>query len=64
MAYNQRRWGSDGWTHSLRRSGEDCGAAFANWQTWPNTVQAHRLALLAQQNGKGNEAADALFRAW
>ena len=64
MAYNQRRWGSDNWTHSLRRSGKDCGAAFANWQTWPNTVQAHRLALLAQQNGKGNEAAEALFRAW
>lgn len=21
MAYNQRRWGSDSWTHSLRRSG-------------------------------------------
>jgi len=31
LAYNQRRWGSDGWTHSLKREGKKIGAPFANW---------------------------------
>ena len=39
LAYNQRRWGSDGWTHSLRRSGKPDGATFSDWQWWPNTFK-------------------------
>ena len=27
-AYNIRRWGSSGWTHSLKRSGRQVGANF------------------------------------
>lgn len=27
-AYNVRRWGSSGWTHSLKRSGRQVGANF------------------------------------
>ena len=42
-AYNIRRWGSSGWTHSLKRSGRKVGANFNNWQTWPNTLKAHQL---------------------
>ena len=42
LAYNQRRWGSDGWTQDLRRSAKQDGAAeFKNWVIWPNTIQAH-----------------------
>ena len=43
QAYNERRWGSDGWTSSLRRKGREVGARFDNWVTWPNTLQCHRL---------------------
>jgi hypothetical protein len=39
MAYNQRRWGGDGWTHSLRRSGKADGANFSDWKWWPNTLK-------------------------
>ena len=42
-AYNIRRWGSSGWTHSLKRSGQKVGANFSNWKTWPNTLKAHQL---------------------
>ncbi|KAL7555092.1 LOW QUALITY PROTEIN: hypothetical protein ACHAWF_018805 [Thalassiosira exigua] len=42
-AYNIRRWGSSGWTHSLKRSGRKVGANFNNWVTWPNTLKAHQL---------------------
>lgn len=42
-AYNIRRWGSSGWTHSLKRSGQKVGANFDNWVTWPNTLRAHQL---------------------
>ena len=27
-AYNKRRWGSSGWTHSLKNSGRRVGANF------------------------------------
>ena len=30
LAYNRRRWGSDGWTHSLRAKGRRVGAPFAD----------------------------------
>ena len=42
-AYNIRRWGSSGWTHSLKRSGQKVGANFSNWKTWPNTLKPHQL---------------------
>jgi len=42
-AYNIRRWGSSGWTQSLKRSGKKVGANFSNWKTWPNTLKAHQL---------------------
>lgn len=47
LAYNRRRWGSDGWTQSLRSKGQKVGAPFADWRTWPNTLNAHRLMLHA-----------------
>ena len=42
-AYNVRRWGGSGWTHSLKRSGRKVGANFDNWVTWPNTLKAHQM---------------------
>jgi len=42
-AYNIRRWGSSGWTHGLKRSGQKVGANFSNWKIWPNTLRAHQL---------------------
>lgn len=45
MAYNRRRWGSDGWTSSLRDRGRRSGLHFASWKTWPNTLNAHRLCV-------------------
>ena len=47
MAYNRRRWGSDGWTSSMKRMGRKEGAPYANWKTWPNTTHCGRLLLLA-----------------
>jgi hypothetical protein len=29
LAYNERRWGGDGWTYSLRRKGKEYGLGFA-----------------------------------
>ena len=49
MAYNERRWGSDGWTRDLRRSAKADGLAFGGWKYWPSTLQAHRLILLAER---------------
>ena len=60
--YNRRRWGSDGWTHSLRAAGAPDGALFAKWDWWPNTLHAHRLMALASRHGKGRHAKEALFR--
>ena len=60
MAYNVRRWGSDGWCQDLRVSGEQDGAAeYKNWVTWPNTIQAHR-ALEYVEKTLGNEVTDLL----
>ena len=61
MAYNRRRWGGDGWTVQLRQSGKPDGALFRDWRTWPNTLQAHRLAWFAEQAGKGGLAQERLF---
>ncbi|CAI7755748.1 unnamed protein product [Closterium sp. NIES-54] len=61
LAYNQRRWGGDGWTTSLRRSGARSGLKFADWQWWPHTLNAHRLVHAATQQGKGSEAKQRLF---
>ena len=47
LAYNRRRWGSDGWTHSLRAKGRKVGAPFADWKIWPNTLRAHQLLRFA-----------------
>eukprot|EP00271_Cylindrocystis_brebissonii_P011203 TRINITY_DN280_c1_g1_i1.p1 TRINITY_DN280_c1_g1~~TRINITY_DN280_c1_g1_i1.p1 ORF type:complete len:207 (+),score=37.78 TRINITY_DN280_c1_g1_i1:122-742(+) len=61
MAYNVRRWGSDGWTQSLRRAGAKNGLKFADWRWWPNTFHAHRLVHLASQAGRGSEAKQLLL---
>ncbi|CAM6087758.1 unnamed protein product [Calypogeia fissa] len=61
LAYNRRRWGSDSWTQSLRRSGAKNGLNFADWQWWPNTLHAHRLVHLADSFGKGAEAKQLLL---
>lgn len=59
LAYNERRWGGDGWTGSLRAKGRRCGADFGNWVWWPHTLDAHRLMrFLSTQHGTA--AADAL----
>lgn len=41
-SYNQRRWGSSSWTHSLRTA-VDGRDLFTNWKWWPNTKKAHQL---------------------
>lgn len=51
-AYNQRRWGGDGWTDPLRARGKDVGITFESWSTWPNTFNAHRLCLFLEQKDK------------
>jgi len=65
MAYNLRRWGGDGWTHSLRKSGQRDGLEFKNWKIWPNSLHGHRLVHLAgtQKGAEGQgKAKDVLFR--
>lgn len=63
LAYNVRRWGSDGWTGSLRRAGKQIGCNFGNWKIWPNTFLAHCLVAEGTKNGKGEEVLDAIFDA-
>ena len=63
LAYNQRRWGSDGWTNSMKRMGRKEGAEYANWKTWPNTTHCGRLLLLAEKHGLGDEVIGRLYRA-
>jgi len=48
-AYNQRRWGSSGWTNHLKSEGRKDGANFANWNWWPNTMKAHCLVNFAHE---------------
>lgn len=60
-AYNRRRWGGDGWTASMKAMGRREGAQYANWKTWPNTRNASRLLLLAEQHGLGDELVGVLY---
>lgn len=52
LAYNRRRWGSDGWTQHLRREGRQVGANFSNWKWWPNTFKAHQLVCFFEHRQK------------
>lgn len=61
LAYNERRWGSDGWTGALRRSGARNGLKFADWRWWPNTMHAHRFLHLASLHGLGSPAKQRLL---
>mmetsp|Transcript_27312 Transcript_27312/g.80340 ORF Transcript_27312/g.80340 Transcript_27312/m.80340 type:complete len:172 (-) Transcript_27312:378-893(-) len=61
-AYCRRRWGGDGWTGSLRTAGRTCGANFAQWLWWPNTLHANRLVMFAGRYGLSAACKDALFR--
>ncbi|KAL1499554.1 hypothetical protein AB1Y20_011755 [Prymnesium parvum] len=60
MAYNRRRWGSDGWTAPMRAAGRREGAAYSNWKWWPNTTHAARLLLFCERT---DADADALLAA-
>lgn len=62
MAYNRRRWGSDGWTRSMRAMGKKEGAPYAKWVWWPNTTHAGRLLLFAEQHDLGDKVAGVLYR--
>lgn len=48
LAYNVRRWGGDGWVHSMKVSSRQDGCSFSNWNVWANTLHAHRLMELAR----------------
>ena len=61
LAYNKRRWGSDGWTVQLRAVGKKYGANFGNWKIWPNTLLCHKLMAEAKKVGKGSEVLDEIF---
>lgn len=52
-AYCRRRWGGDGWTHSLRDRGRQMGLRFGNWAWWPNTLNAHRLCVYLDELDSG-----------
>ena len=55
-SYNVRRWGSSGWTHSLKMSGRKVGANFNDWKTWPNTLKCHQLiAYLTDPNRQAGD---------
>jgi len=61
--YNRRRWGGDGWTHSMKQMGRREGAAYANWVTWPNTTHCSRLLMLAEQHNMGDAVIGQLYKA-
>eukprot|EP00435_Cladocopium_sp_Y103_P064173 s188_g25.t2 len=61
FAYNKRRWGSDGWTYSLKALGRKVGAPFRDWKWWPNTLKAHCLVHLAQEKGISSATAKAVL---
>lgn len=62
LKYNQRRWGGDGWTYSLRSAGKKVGCNFADWKIWPNTFLAHCLMTVAGKSGKSEQVRDEIFR--
>lgn len=49
LAYNQRRWGGDGWVAGMKRDALSDGCRFLNWgrqnkeSVWAATLHAHRL---------------------
>mmetsp|Transcript_125644 Transcript_125644/g.268108 ORF Transcript_125644/g.268108 Transcript_125644/m.268108 type:complete len:183 (+) Transcript_125644:228-776(+) len=58
-AYCRRRWGGDGWTHSLRQRGQQLGLPFGKWTWWPNTLNAHRLCVyLEEMDGARGDLSD------
>eukprot|EP01052_Picozoa_sp_SAG31_P034227 SAG31_NODE_3969_length_3708_cov_2.601829_3_plen_228_part_00 len=61
MAYNRRRWGSDGWTRSMKVMGRKEGAPYANWKTWPNTTHCSRALMLAGKRGLGDKLIGQLY---
>lgn len=61
-SYNRRRWGSDGWTHSMRAMGQREGAPYANWKTWPNTTHCSRMLMLAEKHDLGDALISILYR--
>lgn len=61
--YNRRRWGSDGWTASMKKMGRKEGAPYANWVIWPNTTHCSRLLLFADRHGLGDAVVEKLYRA-
>ena len=62
LAYNKRRWGSDGWTAQLRAIGKKYGANFGNWKIWPNTLLCHKLMAEAKKVGKAGDVLDEIFK--
>lgn len=64
LAYNRRRWGSDGWTRGMKAQGREEGAPFANWKWWPATIQCHRLIKFAEDRGvSSSDSNAAIFHA-
>jgi len=53
--YMRKRWGGDGWTHSMIRGAKADGLEFANWAFWPNTLHTHRLIQYGVKHNKGSE---------
>jgi predicted DsbA family dithiol-disulfide isomerase len=68
--YRQRKFGSIERGRQLdarvaaEGQGEGIAFAFERIARTPNTLAAHQLIEIAQQEGKGNEVVDALFRAY
>lgn len=64
-AYNQRRWGSSGWTHHLKSEGRKDGAFFQKWDWWPNTIKAHCFVKFAydKHNIETSKSNSVLFHA-
>ena len=61
LAYNERRWGGDGWVSDMKREGRPDGAVFKRWghgaspedlknSVWANTLNAHCLLQLAKKD--------------
>jgi predicted DsbA family dithiol-disulfide isomerase len=63
LEYNERRWGGDGWTSTMRKMGRKEGAPYKNWVTWPNTTHCGRLLLLAEKHGLAGDVIGRLYRA-
>lgn len=62
-AYNNRRWGGAGWTHSMIASGrKDDPTVFRNWRWWPNSIKALALVQLSARQGRAGEAKERLLQ--